>query len=153
MKEDYDGAEPSASSVSVLNLLTLAHLTDDEEARKKIERTLGRYGDRAGRAARVIPMMLAGLSTWHAGATQLVVLGSESASKALQVETARHYLPFALVVPVRPGDAQRALAAAMPFIGAMQEKDGRATAFVCRDFACREPVTTADALAAQLTHA
>ena len=26
LKEDYDGAEPSASSVSVLNLLTLAHL-------------------------------------------------------------------------------------------------------------------------------
>ena len=39
----------------------------------------------------------------------------------------------------------------MPFIGAMQQKDGHATAFVCRDFACREPVTTAEALAAQLT--
>jgi uncharacterized protein len=153
LKEDYDGAEPSASSIAVLNLLTLAHLTDDEEARKKIERTLGRYGERAGRAARVIPMMLAGLSTWHAGATQVVVLGSESASKPLQVEAARHYLPFALMVPVQPGDRQRALTAAMPFIGAMQEQDGRATAFVCRDFACHEPVTTADALAAQLTHA
>ena len=44
MKEDYDGAEPSASSVSVLNLLTLAHLTDDEAARAKAERTLARYG-------------------------------------------------------------------------------------------------------------
>ena len=77
LKEDYDGAEPSASSVSVLNLLALAHLTDDAEARKKIERTLGRYGERAGRAARVIPMMLAGLSTWHAGAMQVVVLGGD----------------------------------------------------------------------------
>ena len=26
LKEDYDGAEPAASSVGVLNLLTLAHL-------------------------------------------------------------------------------------------------------------------------------
>jgi uncharacterized protein YyaL (SSP411 family) len=27
---------------------------------------------------------------------------------------------------------------------------GRATAYVCRDFACREPVTTSEALRAQL---
>ena len=67
LKEDYDGAEPSASSVSVLNALTLAHLTDDPEALTKAERTLARYGPRAGRAARVIPLMLAGLSTWYGG--------------------------------------------------------------------------------------
>jgi uncharacterized protein YyaL (SSP411 family) len=150
LKEDYDGAEPSAGSISVLNLLTLAHLTDDEEARKKAERTLGRYGQRAGRAGRVIPMMLAGLSTWHAGAMQIVLLGSGADSTSLRVEAARHYLPFALMVPVAPGDPQRDLSAAMPFIASMRQKDGRATAFVCRNFACREPVTTADALAAQL---
>jgi uncharacterized protein YyaL (SSP411 family) len=150
LKEDYDGAEPSAGSVSVLNLLALSHLIDDGEARTKAERTLGRYGNRAGRASRVIPMMLAGLSTWHAGATQIVVLGSEPDSTSLRVEAARHYLPFALMVPVVPGDPQRELSAAMPFIAAMRQRDGRATAFVCRDFACREPVTDADALAAQL---
>jgi len=150
LKEDYDGAEPSAGSVSVLNLLTLSHLVDDAEARTKAERTLGRYGNRAGRAGRVIPMMLAALSTWHAGATQIVVLGSEADSTALRVEAARHYLPFALMVPVAPGDPQRELSAALPFIAAMQQKDGRATAFVCRDFACRAPVTTPDTLAAQL---
>jgi len=150
LKEDYDGAEPSAGSVSVLNLLTLAHLVDDEDARAKAERTLGRYGNRAGRASRVIPMMLAGLSTWHAGATQVVVLGSAADSTSLRVEAARHYLPFALMVPVTPGEQQRELSAAMPFIAAMQQKEGRATAFVCRDFACREPVTTPEALAAQL---
>jgi uncharacterized protein YyaL (SSP411 family) len=150
LKEDYDGAEPSASSVSVWNLLTLAHLSDDVEARRKVERTLGRYGSRAGRAARVIPMMLAGLSTWHAGVTQIVVLGSRGDTQPLRTEIARHYLPFALTVPVAPGDPQRALAAALPFVGPMVQKDGRATAFVCRDFACREPVTAIDALASQL---
>jgi len=150
LKEDYDGAEPSASSVSVLNLLALAHLLDQGEARQKVERTLGRYGERAGRAARVIPMMLAGLSTWYAGATQVVVFGDDTDEGALRAEIARHYLPFALVVPVAPGDRQHALAAAMPFIGSLHQKEGRATAFVCRDFACREPVTTAGALAAQL---
>jgi uncharacterized protein len=154
LKEDYDGAEPSASSVSVLNLLTLAHLGGDDDhgdgARRKVERTLARYGERAGRAARVIPMMLAGLSTWHAGGSQIVVLGREQDAAPLRAEVARHYLPFAVVIPVVPGDAQAALAASLPFIAAMQPVEGRATAFLCRDFACREPVNTAAALSAQL---
>ncbi len=153
LKEDYDGAEPSAGSVSVLNLLTLAHLTGDDAARAKAERTLGRYGSRAGRAGRVIPMMMAALSTWHAGAMQVVMLGAEADVKALRGEAARHYLPFAVMVPVTPGDRQRELAATMPYVGAMQQRDGLATAFVCRDFACREPVTAPDALAAQLRSA
>jgi uncharacterized protein YyaL (SSP411 family) len=148
LKEDYDGAEPSASSVSVLNLLTLAHLVDDDAARRKAERTLARYGERAGRAARVIPMMLAGLSVWHAAATQIVVVGSDRSE--LHAEIAQHYLPFAVNIPVTPGARQLALAAVLPFVGAMNPRDGAATAFVCRDFACREPVSTAAALAAQL---
>jgi uncharacterized protein YyaL (SSP411 family) len=60
------------------------------------------------------------------------------------------YLPFALVLPVRPGPGQDALAARLPWTAAMRPRDGRATAYVCRAFTCREPVTAPDALAAQL---
>jgi uncharacterized protein YyaL (SSP411 family) len=153
LKEDYDGAEPAASSVSVLNLLTLSHLTDDADARARAERTLGRYGERAGRAARVIPMMLAGLSTYHAGASQVVVLGARDGARPLFAELARQYLPFAVTVPVQPGSPQEKVAAVLPFVAAMRPLRGDATAFVCRNFACQEPVTTPDALRAQLTPA
>ena len=44
MKEDYDGAEPAASSISVLNLLTLSHLMPSDDRRQKAERTLARLG-------------------------------------------------------------------------------------------------------------
>ena len=49
LKEDYDGAEPSASSVSVLNALTLAHLTNDRRpdeggANARPLRSAGRAG-------------------------------------------------------------------------------------------------------------
>jgi uncharacterized protein YyaL (SSP411 family) len=131
-----------------LNLLMLAHLTDDEDARRRAERTLARYGERAGRAARVIPMMLAGLSTWHAGAMQVVLVGEGGAG--LKTEVARHYLPFAVLIPVRPGPQQETLARILPFIAAMRPLAGAPTAFVCRDFACREPVSDSHALAEQL---
>jgi len=150
LKEDYDGAEPSASSVSVHNLLALAHLTDDADARTKAERTLGRYGPRAGRAARAIPLMLGALAAWHAGAIQIVIVGEAEAAASMRAEVARRYEPFALVVWVEPGQRQRAIAAQLPFVESMGAADGRATAYVCRDFTCREPVTTIDGLQQQL---
>jgi uncharacterized protein YyaL (SSP411 family) len=152
LKEDYDGAEPAASSVSVANLLVLTHLLGDDASRTMIERTLARYGTRAGRAARVIPFMLGGLCEWHAGIGQVVIAGrpSDPDTIALNEELARHYLPFSIVVPFVPGDAQAALSATVPLIASMTERTGRPTAFVCRDFACREPVNTPAALADQL---
>jgi uncharacterized protein YyaL (SSP411 family) len=153
LKEDYDGAEPSASSVSVANLLTISHLLDQPDARAKAERTLSRYGSRAGRAARAIPMMLAQLAAWQAGMSQVVVLGSASETLSLRAEIARHYLPFAVVVPAEPDGGQQRIGRLIPNIGAMRRIDSRATAFVCRDFACREPVADPAALDAQLTGA
>ena len=150
LKEDYDGAEPSASAVAVLNLLALAHLTDDPEARRKVDRTLARYGPGAGRAARAIPMVLAGLSALHAGATQIVIVGSGEDAGALETAVSRHYLPFALMVRVTPGAKQDALARVMPFVGPMHAIGARATAYVCRDFTCRAPVTDAEALTREL---
>jgi uncharacterized protein YyaL (SSP411 family) len=154
LKEDYDGAEPAASSVSVLNLQTAAHLVEaGGGALQKVERTLARYGPRIGAAARVIPMMLCALSAWHARPSQVVVAGDPAAdaTRALRAELARHYLPFAIVIPVHPGSAQTELAPLVPALAAMGTLDGRATAYVCRDFTCRQPVTTAGDLARELS--
>ncbi len=152
LKEDYDGAEPAAGSVSVLNLLLLESLVGGGAWITKAERTLARFGPRIGAAARVVPMMLAGLSAWHADHTQVVIVGpaGRDDTLALQREVGRRYRPFAAVVPVSPGSAQTALSDVMPFVGPMQMREARATAYVCRAFTCREPVTDTDALAAQL---
>jgi uncharacterized protein YyaL (SSP411 family) len=42
-------------------------------------------------------------------------------------------------------------ATAVPLLGGRFALDGRPTAFVCRNFACRQPVTEPEALAALLT--
>jgi uncharacterized protein len=151
LKEDYDGAEPSAGSVSVLNLLMLVHLVPSAEAQTKAERTLARLGPRIGAAARAVPMMLCALSAWHTGFSQIVIVGEPQATgtRTLRRQLALHYLPFALVIPVHPGPHQDALAKRLEFLGAMTARDG-AAAYVCRDFACRQPVSRAEELAALL---
>ena len=151
LKEDYDGAEPAASSVSALNVLTLAHLTGDQAYRVKAQRTLGRYGRRIGSAARVIPMMLCALSQLHAPSMQIVVVGGRAAAPVLDLEeeVAEHYLPFAVQLPVDPDRGQDALKVRLPFIDGMKAHGGGA-AYVCRDFTCRQPVSSREALRAEL---
>ncbi|MFO7695470.1 MAG: hypothetical protein R6V57_20480, partial [Vicinamibacterales bacterium] len=143
MRDDYDGAEPSATSVSVANLIVLAHLTGDGVWRTKVERTFQGAAARIGGAGRSVPMMLAGLSAWHAGVQQIGIVGAagDPAREALERVTAERFLPFAVVVPVEPGARQQRIAAIAPFIGAMRALEGRATAYVCRDFACQAPTS------------
>ena len=150
MKEDYDGAEPAPSSISVMNLLTLVHLTDDRELYLKIEKTLKMFGPRLGQLARAVPMMMAALSTYHARLAQVVIVGPRSQTEELMREVASRYLPFALVVPVEPGERQAELARALPFIASMEMRDGRPTAYVCRDFTCAEPANDVSVLRAQI---
>ncbi len=152
-KEDYDGAEPSASSLGVANLLALSHLTGDARWRARIDRTLQAFAGRIETAGRAVPMMLAALSAYHHGLQQVVIVGrrDDAAARDLAAAVDRIYLPFAIVVPVEPGESQRRLARLAPFIGAMTPRDGRATAYVCRDFTCRQPTADAGELAAQLS--
>ncbi len=162
LKEDYDGAEPAPSSIAALNLLTLSHLLGpdlgqtavtpgSDPALTKVERTLARLGPRIGAGARAVPMMLCALSAWHAGFDQIVLVGDPDAPKtrALKSALAARYLPFGIVVPVAPGAPQQALAERLPFIGAMTTGAG-AAAYVCRDFACRQPVSDPEDLAQEL---
>src|SRR5688572_11302738 len=151
LKDDYDGAEPAASSVAVLNLLVLSHLTADAAMTGKIERTLAGVASRAAQSGRAVPMMLAALSTYHAGMPQVVLVGdlSTDEGRALQRAAHRQYSPAALVVPVTPAH-QQALAELLPWIGSMPARDGRPTAYVCRDFSCQAPTTKPEELAAQM---
>jgi uncharacterized protein YyaL (SSP411 family) len=160
MKEDYDGAEPTASSVAVLNLLQLSHLVDEPAWHDRIERTLRLFGSRLEQMGRAVPMMAAALSTYIAGVQQVVIVdgGGASAGDANRTNAATddlhrvvalRYLPFAITLHV-DATRQSALADRLPFVAAMKPIDGVATAYVCRNFTCRQPVTTVAALQQEL---
>ena len=157
MKDEYDGAEPAPSSVSVLNLLWLSHLVEDEMWSERLERTLRLFASRLEKMGQAVPMMAAALSTHLAGVQQLVIVDapsrtgwpSEAGEGSLARAVALSYLPFAITLRLAP-ERQRALADSLPFLAAMQPVDGKSAAYVCRDFACRRPVTTAVALQEEL---
>ena len=100
----------------------------------------------------MVPLMSAALATYHVGLAQIVlVAGGDAADAAPLLDTlATTYRPFSIVVPVHAGSTQRQVADLLPFIGAMTPIDGSATAYVCRNFTCEQPVTDAAALAERL---
>jgi hypothetical protein len=148
LKEDYDGAEPAAASVTVRNLIALGQLAGDTALTTRAERTLERYGPHIGRAVRVMPFMVANVARWRLGDVQVVLVGRPGAadSVALEAAVAHRYAPGAIVIPVEPGERQTRLAAQLPWLAAMQMREGQATAYVCEHFVCREPVTDPVAL-------
>jgi uncharacterized protein YyaL (SSP411 family) len=151
LKDDYDGAEPSASSIAVVNAIVLAHLYEDADLNQRIARTLSLFGVRLSDYGRVVPMMSAALSMREAGVGQIVVVHAEDGrdSSELLDALAARYLPFAVTIPVSAGH-MRALAEVLPPLAAMPPVDGRATAYVCRDYVCLAPATSAESLVAQL---
>jgi hypothetical protein len=157
MKDDYDGAEPTASSISVMNLLVLSHLVPESDWTDRIDRTLRLFGTRLEQMGRAVPMMAAALATHLAGVQQIVIVeraqsadgGGEPAGSGLARAVASRYLPFAITLVVTP-ERQRALGDSLPFVAAMRTLDGATTAFVCRDFTCRQGVTTLEALEQEL---
>ena len=143
LKEDYDGAEPAASSVAALNALTISHLTGDEGVRDAGPSAPSLATVRGlARAGRSIPMMLCALSAWHAGHSQVVVVGARDRAAPLLEELARHYVPFAIVIPSRREREERHRRAAAVCRGDDRSR-AAAAAYVCRDFTCRQPVTDA----------
>jgi uncharacterized protein YyaL (SSP411 family) len=149
VKEEYDGAEPAAGSISVFNLMVLSHVYDEPGLGARIERALRTVGPQLEQAGRAVPMMSAAFSAYLSGLEQVVVVGAGDAADALLREARSGYRPFSLVLALPP-DRQRQLASISPFLSGMQPANGHATAFVCRDFICRAPVTTPDALRREL---
>jgi uncharacterized protein YyaL (SSP411 family) len=93
-------------------------------------------------------MMLCSLSAWHAGYSQIVVGGDDNSARPLQIEVARHYLPFAIVIPISSGAPRDTLSKLLPFTAAMPTRE--AAAYVCRNFTCRQPATSAKQLEEEL---
>jgi len=149
MKEDYDGAEPTASSISVLNLLVLSHLLEEPRWTDRIERTLRYFATRLEQMGRGVPMMASALSVYLSGIRQVVIVGDEAGDGELARRVGHQYLPFAVSLNLTPA-RQAALASKLPFVAAMRPVDGSPAAYVCRNFTCHAPVTTVAQLAGEL---
>ncbi|SDU21265.1 hypothetical protein SAMN05444156_2637 [Verrucomicrobium sp. GAS474] len=146
MKEEYDGAEPAANSVAAGNLLRLHRLLGDEAYRERAEaifRASRRILERAPEAA---PRLMAALEEALSPALHLVIVGpsetGDEGTRALLREARRLFLPQRTLLRFVPGEPiPEVFGRQAPFYASLRSLDGKPTAFLCEDFACRLPTS------------
>jgi hypothetical protein len=148
VKEDYDGAEPSGNSVAAMNLLRLARMTGRSEFREAAERTLSGFSAKLDAAPSALPQMLAACEFLLGGPREVVLVGARGGADtaALVRELHSRFAPNRVALLVDSPETRRKLAEGIPAIESMGMVQDRATAYVCRDYACQAPVCEAEKL-------
>ena len=148
-KEDYDGAEPSGNSMAALLLLRLAQFTDRADYREAAEKTLRLFGDHLRKAPSTVPQMLCVLDFYLSKLKQIVIAGKAGAAdtQAMLHAVRARYLPNAIVILADGGESQGSLTKFLPFLETIEPVDGKATAYVCVNYACQLPTNDRGKLA------
>jgi hypothetical protein len=146
MTEEYDGAEPAGSSVAVVNLLELGHLTGRRKWRERAERVLATAGRSLREHPHIMPVMAAGLALALEPPRQVVIAGRRGAedTEALLAEVRAVFAPGRVVVVRDPDDPD--LPELAPYTRPLLPINGSAAAYVCENYSCTLPVTTPEAL-------
>jgi len=152
MKDSFDGAEMAGNSIAAWNLQALGTLLDRKDFRDRARRTLDYFARRLGDGAAGMPQMLVAMDLERSTVRHVVVAGGADAAdtRAMIAEFDRRFLPHDALLFAGGGESQKRLAALAPFVAPLAPKNGKATAFVCVDYACRLPTTDVVAFAAQL---
>jgi uncharacterized protein YyaL (SSP411 family) len=152
LKEDHDGAEPSANSVAAMNLARLARIFNRKEFQHSAARIIGTFHSTLDRMAVALPQMLAALDSTVTEPVQIVVAGQpEDAATAELLRIIRsRYLPNKIVLLADGKEGQKWLGQHIEAIQPMAPVNGEPAVYVCRDFTCELPVTDPEKLASML---
>jgi hypothetical protein len=143
----YDGAIPSGNSVAVFNLLRLGHMTGKADYLTKAERIIKSFSAEiamhpAGHSQLMIALEFALNPNY-----EVVIVGKPGRNDTASMLAALRepFLPEKVIL-YRPVDKHESkdITAIAPFTLPMAAKNGQATAYVCREFACNLPTTSID---------
>ncbi len=149
-KHFYDGSTPSASSVSVMNLLRLARLSGKKEFQDKAEQTIKLYLPYFHKAPDQFSNMLCALDFCLADSLEIAVVydnATEESAGELLAEIRKNYLPNAVLVIANLDAADyKLLEESCPLLAGRQLLDGKATVYICRNFTCSAPLNNSEQL-------
>ncbi|XP_035696077.1 spermatogenesis-associated protein 20-like isoform X1 [Branchiostoma floridae] len=143
MKEDQDGAEPSANSVSAGNLLRLASFHDDEGWRNKSVQLMTAFGARLAAIPLALPEMVSALIFYQQTPKQIIIAGNprDRDTKALLQCVHSSFNPNKILI-IADGKEHGYLYEKLKVLSTLKKVDGKATAYVCENYACSLPVNT-----------
>jgi uncharacterized protein len=146
-QDPTDNATPSGLSTTVHALRAMAELTGEKRYATRADGAVASAAELVRRAPRFAGWLLADAVSQTATAppVQVAVVGPDNPARAELALVAHQLVPAgSVVVAGEPDQPGLALLADRPLI------NNQPTAYVCRNFVCKLPVNSAEALAAQL---
>ena len=143
-----DNATPSANSIGADVLQRLALLTGDETMARQAQAILRAVAPVLEHQPSAFGRMLCAADRLLGDPVDVVVAGDQRSddSRALREAAGAPFVPDLVLKSVSDGDPQ----AAWPLYAGKAARDGRATAYACRGYACDEPTTDPGRLADQV---
>jgi uncharacterized protein YyaL (SSP411 family) len=150
-RDVFDNATPSANSLAANGLLRLAAVTGESRWQEAGQAAVNAVGEVMGEHPTAFGELLGALERLARPPVEVAVVGdpADAATGELVAEVHRRFMPTAVSVSAPPGTG----ADLTPLLADRPLVDGKPTAYVCQQFACRQPVTEVSALAAQLDEA
>jgi hypothetical protein len=149
-KDFIDSAVPSGNSLAAELFLHLGVLLGKPEYAEYASGIMQLMADAMGAQPGAFGRLLCALDAYLDPGHEIAIIGDPAAddTRALLAVVRRRYLPKGVLALRHPGD--EAAGATVPLLAGRGQMDGKATAYVCRDYTCRLPVTEPAALAAQI---
>ncbi|MEM7309461.1 MAG: thioredoxin domain-containing protein [Planctomycetota bacterium] len=149
LKGPHDGALPSGNGVQAMNLLRLAELTGETEHAVRAEKTIQSVGELMNRYPHAFSQMLMAVDVLATGAREIVIAGEPGSEpvEAMLREVRGTFLPQRVVVLAGSVDAEL-----VPLVEGKTAAEGKARAFVCRNYVCKLPVDDVEGLRKELSN-
>lgn len=151
-KQSHDGVIPSVNSVSIANLNRLSQFFNDAQYREKARKTVSVFLPRVQENPRRMPVLLDSMSLLIGKPVQIVVAGSPNSSEVQSIlaTVSKSFLPNRVLMYADSGASQRFLSENLEFITHVGTIEGKATAYVCENYACQLPTNDITVLEEQL---
>ncbi len=141
-KEAYDGAIPSGNSVAAMNMLRLARLTGNGDLENKSLQIFNCFAADINKNPMAFPFMLSSYIFYSIGSKEMVIVGDaakEDTNNIIRLAQNK-YLPFTVVLYKDTKEQNKELLEIAPFIAEQKMIKNKATAYICENFSCREPL-------------
>ena len=142
-KEIYDGAIPSGNSVAVSNLFRLSRITANTDFEDKANKIMLAFSKDVESAPSGYTQMMVALGFGIGPSYEIVIVGNPEAddTKEMLSSLGKHFIPYKVVLLKHDDQETADITRIAEYTEYHSSFDGKATAYVCLDFACKMPVT------------
>jgi uncharacterized protein YyaL (SSP411 family) len=151
-KQGYDGAIPSGNSVMMLNLIRLGRITGNTDFENKASQIGQSFSKEVTRHAAGYSLLMSALDFTVGPSYEIVLVADQYSDESQTMIDAINgeFIPNKIVILKDSGVEKSDIMNIGEFTRNLKSIDGKATAYVCKNFQCDLPTTEVDKMMALL---